>query len=469
MAQIVDIHGNAFVQNSHRSTVSGALRYDQLPGLLGISHNGKRSTYDVYGYPEDLGSTDGFRFMWEYGWRRQGVGNRVCAGVARTCWRDGFNIKQDAEPDSESVLVDDVAALTKAGLVKKMERADILNRIGRMSILFIGVPDGLDPSEPLGRATSGNIDDIYFKPFAFDGIEITQWDRDPLSPRNGLPVMYQAGKRSHGGTTKDVDLQTINIHYTRVVHLNENGLDSDIDGMGALEPVINNILDIEKACGGASEAYFRNARGKIAFEIDPDFSKSLIGNEAAKVAFDAAAEKFTHDWQDQIAAIGAQVKALVTPHASPLDTIKVSLWIVSGYTGIPLRVLTGEGAGQLAGSEDQLAYNQIIADRQRLFCAEVVTGALEIIQAAGIIKLPDDFVIEFPVQKAVTELQKADIGSKRADAMTKVSAARSSIGGMAIDLRSSLDAVGLQDVKIDELKDDETLIQDAELGDDQTV
>lgn len=451
-AKIEELGGQLSAVNSSIAGQFSTMR-NRIGSMLGMSHDGKRNLYDIFGYPSELSGTAGFEVMYRYS-RREGIANRISWGVAKTSWRDGFEVFESTEKEAEQILGDELTALAKAGLNKKIEQADILNRIGRFAVLYVGVPDGLDPDQPIGTV-AGNpdavLDKMFFVPYAYDGITISQQVQDATDPRFGLPEFYQLQRQSRGDTDKDNTAGAIKVHWSRIIHLNENALDSDIEGMGALEPIFNRILDLDKTCGGSAEAYFRNAKGKIAYEIDEKFAAGLLTDPKAKAAFQEGAEKYTNEMQDFTVAAGANVKTLPTPHASPLDTVKVSLWAISGYSGIPLRVLTGEGAGQLAGSEDQLAYNQLIKDRQRLVCSFWIVRLFEILQAAGMLKdLPETYDIRFPVQEAATEKQKAENGSKKADTVLKLVQAKTQPGGDGLDLKDAFAACGLEDIKVEE-------------------
>lgn len=427
------------------------LRYG-VTQYLGISHKGNRDLYDVYGYPKTLSGFNGFNMMYQYS-RREGISNRITAGVAKTCWREGFEVFKSAEDDAEQVLVDEVEALRKAGFIKKIEAADTLNRIGRLSVLYVGVPDGRKPEEELGIVTRGAdfLGQLYFVAYAYDGVTISEQEDDITSPRYGLPKFYQLQRIGRNDNEKDTSTKSIKAHWSRVIHLNENSLESDIEGMGVLEPVFNRILDIDKATGGASEAYFRNAKGKIAYEIDKEFAALMLEDQTAKDKFQEGAEKYTNEFQDHTVAAGSTVKSLPTPHASPVDTVKTALWAISGYTGIPIRVLTGEGAGQLAGSEDQLALNQIIKDRQNLICSGWVIRLFEILEQAGMLSLPEDYQIRFPVQEAATEEQKGRNGDIKATTLQKVVAALDSPAGNSIDMGSALAACNLEEIEFTDI------------------
>lgn len=434
-----------------------------IGSILGISHDGKRDIYDIYGYPETLGGTYGYLTMKGKA-GRAGISNLLTYGHAKKCWRQGFDIYSGAGESADNIGEDIVNALKKAGFLKKMESADVLNRIGRMSVLYVGVPDGRQPEEELGRVPMGEkfIDKLYFVPYEYDGIVITEQETDPTNPRYGLPKFYTLQKTGNSDNEKDTMNKSIVAHWSRVIHLNENGLNSDIEGMGALEPIFNNILDIEKTIGGSSEAYFRNARGKIAYEIDKDFATSIATSGPAKDAFNEGAEEFANNWKDHILAVGSKAKGIDTPHHSPLDTVKVALWSIAGQTEYRIRILTGEGAGQLAGSEDQASLNQIIKDRQDGPCTDWINRFMEILTEAGMISLPDGYEIRFPLQEATTEDQKAKTGLAKAQTLQAVATAKSSIGGDAIDMETALEACGLEDIEVDESAPDSDL-EDAEL------
>ena len=436
------------VVNHRISSIRG-----MVSNALGLSHEGKRNIYDVYGYPQTLSSENGFRLMYQYS-RRQGIANRITAGIAKPCWRDGFKLYASTDDEAEEIEQDLIESLKKAKAIKKLEAADTLNRMGRLSVLFVGVPDGREPHLPVGRVSGGvdSIDKMYFSPYAYDGITISEQDDDPKSPRYGLPVYYNLNRTYIGNNQKDADSRSIKAHYTRVIHLNENALDSDIEGMGALEPVFNRILDLDKACGGSSEAYFRNAKGKISYEMDKDFSSAFLQNEDAKKQFQEKAEDFSNDYRDHIVAIGSKVGSVITPHYTPKDTVLVALWEIAGYTGIPIRVLTGEGSGQLAGSEDQLALNQIIKDRQNLICSGWVDTLLEIMTNAGMVSLPEGYEVRFEIQEAATDRERSDNADKKASAILKVTQASERSD---LNAESALSAIGIEGIEFDDFSDDD--------------
>ena len=127
------------------------------------------------------------------------------------------------------------------------------------------------------------------------------------------------------------------------------------------------------------------------------------------------------------------------------------MWEISGYSGYPIRILTGEGSCQLAGSEDQLAVNAIIADRQNVVCSQWLVRLFEILSTANMLEWNDKWAIKFPKQSTVTESQQVELDGKKGELLLKLAQAKSQPGGDEIDLRSAMDNLGLKDIETDSL------------------
>ena len=105
----------------------------------------------------------------------------------------------------------------------------------------------------------------------------------------------------------------------------------------------------------------------------------------------------------------------------------------------------------MAGSEDQLAVNAIIADRQNVVCSQWLVRLFEMLSTANMLEWNDKWVIRFPKQSTTTELQQSELDSKQADTLLKLAQAKSQPGGDEIDLRSAMDNLGLKDIETDSL------------------
>jgi hypothetical protein len=399
-------------------TNSTASFRDLLSQAFGISHKGARDVNEIYGYT----TIRSFKEYYEW-YRLNDYANRIVTAYPKSCWRTGVTIKDNT---GKEVLKDEIAVLFRRKLFKQLENADVLNRIGSFSVLYVGLPDGLDTEEPVGVCR--DLEGVYFSAFSEDGTIVAEYESDVLSPRCGMPKIYSLQKVARvNDTNSSIVEQTmpIRVHWTRVVHLAEGALDNGLIGLSCLSSVLNRLSDLNKSIGGSSEAYFRNARGKYAYKADKDFGGFKDSTE--KAAFDKASQAFTNNWKDHISLVGVDVKGIDTPHHDPEGTVKVALQALAGQTGIPLRILTGEGAGQLAGSEDKASYNQMVSDRQNLICEEWVERVFEILQLAGLLDYDMDYEIEWTPIEALSDTARATLAKDRSIAFKNTTEALASV------------------------------------------
>lgn len=404
--------------------------------LYGESPDGKRDYKTLYGYLENI-SYDDNRGMYQRG----GIANTVVAKIAKACWRD----QPEVMLGETQVLENELTDLVEVGFFNAFERADILNRIGKLSVLFIGIPDGLEPDQPLG--TGGNIDDLYFNVYGEDGIIVKTWDNDPMSKRFNLPVIYQLTVTTLSSPSGGLQGGSIvNVHYTRVVHLAEGALENNLEGCSALEPVWNALIDKDKVRGGSGEAFFRNARQKFALQADKD--ANINRSPEATQAITDEVEAFQNDLQDFMRLENMSMNVVQPGMADPQPTWDIIIEEISGQTGIPIRILTGKGGGTLTGAEDKATWNALVHDRQDHDCTPWFIQALRILENARVIKnVPAVMEIKWPVQDALTAKESAEVAHQIGASLNQLAAARSAAGGDEIVLESALEAMGLEDIE----------------------
>lgn len=373
----------------------------------GLTHDENRDLYDIFGYK----LTPTFEDF--YGvYSRQDIAKRIVDGIARSCWREGATIKDGEEKYAEKEMEILVNSLQ---IFRFLERADILNRIGSYSLLYIGVPDGSsNPSEPLGMAPASQLKDIYFQPYAEDGCSIQQYDSDPASRRFNHPLLYNANviNRTNEAVVSTARL----VHWTRIVHLAEGALDADTAGVSTLKDIFNRLIDLDKIVGGAAEAYFRNSKGKFAIEADKEFKGRIT--EEAKAAISEELTAYTNQYQEFVRIWGQHINPLNTPHADPTGSFQATLQLISGAKRIPMRILTGVGSGQLAGNEDKASYNQLISDRQNQECSFWLLRLLEILIEAGLMPEPKETLsVEWPINAVLSELEESQVAASKTAAL----------------------------------------------------
>ena len=421
-------------------------------GAFGVSPDGKRDYNELFGYGVELSYSD-YKGMYERG----GYAVTVVELFPKACWRDDVTI----EVNESQVLDDEIKLLKRAGMFSALEKADIANRIGSFSVLFIGVPDGLSPDLPVGSASSSNFKGLYFSIYEEDGIEVVLWDQDPASPRYGLPELYTLQVIPESNNKLQVNLTAMTVHHSRVVHLAEGSISSPLVGKSCLKAPWNALTDKNKVRGSSAEAYYRNARQKLALETDAGVPMST--DPAVRAALKENVEGFQNGLEDTLRLSGMKANMLQPAMSSPRDSFDISTEEVAGATRIPVRFLTTKTGGNVTGSEDKAALNAVVKDRQEQECSTWLMAALEIIDESGMISLPDNIDIVWPVQISLSDKEASESSKNKAEAFKAVADGLSTIGGDEVAAESVFKAVGLDGIDIDEiiLSDDDKLDKDA--------
>jgi hypothetical protein len=392
------------VMNAVADTISLRSKMNQF----NVTHDGKRDLNAAFGYNENPSFSDYYRL-----YTRNGIANRIVKTLPKSCWRDGFFV----ESDGKNIYEDLFKIFKRNKLIQQLEKADILNRIGEYSVLYIGIPDGLDKNQPIGKIPKNREKEIYFSCYDETNITINRWNTNKLDSRYGMPETYTLTTTNLEDSNIQQQKTGLEVHWTRVIHFAEDSLNNPLSGTPYLKPVFNRFIDYEKVIGGSAEAYFRNALGKIVLETKEGFDDSPISEEIKKDMREAA-EEWTNNFRSTLRLMGTTAKSLAIPHNDPMGTINSLYKEFTSYTGYPMRTLTGEGGGQLAGSEDKASYNQLVQDRQDQFCSVILDEFLNRIQMAGLVTLPEDYEVKFPLSDPTTELEQSQISLNRSNSLS---------------------------------------------------
>jgi len=404
-------------------------------GQYGISPDGKRNYNQLFGYGDVLCYRD-YKDMF----KRGGIANTVVAKLPKMCWRDAMEIMVNDKP----ILEDEIAALTKYGFLDAMERADICNRIGRYSALFVGVPDGLDPWLPVGSAKAGDIKGLYFNVYEEDGIEVAEYERDPASPRYNKPLIYILQTTDSFDSKLQGSVKAIRVHYSRVIHFAEGALSNSLEGCSSLEAPWNAITDKMKVSGSSGEANFKNSRQKIVLSA----REGSKFNPNDVTALKENAEAFQNNQEDFLRTKNMDTTAIQPAIASPRDAFDINVEEVSGTTGIPVRVF-GRQVANVAGSEDKATLNALVNDRQNHECTPMLLCGLQILADASILDLPENAVVVWPKQSSLSEKEQSEVNSKKAGAIKSIFEALSTIGADEVVVETVFKAAGFEGIQME--------------------
>lgn len=381
----------------------------RLVRAIGKTHGEERDLYETFGYPRsiEVGA------MYER-YRRGGIESRIIRAFPKATWRVAPEVTDDDSSDKETEFEQAVDQLDRNFSVWHMlERADRLSGIGHYGILLMGFSDGRNPNQPLA---DGNPKLIYLRPFSERSVRVAELERDPKSPRFGLPKVYNI-------ETQGVDQANVNpmaVHYSRVLHITEFPEEDDIYGTPRLESVYNRLLDIEKVAGGSAEAFWLNANAALALLAQSD--ADLDSNDIA--AMKEQAEEFQHQLRRIFALQGVDVKQLKAQIADPSNHIDALLSLLAGTIGIPKRILVGSERGELASTQDDDNWAAEIDSRRKNYVApRIVRPFIDKMIAVGMLPQPrgGDYDAHWPQTDTLSETQKADVAQKRATALQSYS------------------------------------------------
>jgi len=391
------------------------------------SDDGYRNHYEVFGWPRD--DLDGWdEDNWLALYLRNAYARIVIEKPAFTTWRDSPDIVDVADAEEPTDFERAVEKLAKNHNVWSYgERADRAAGIGHHGLLLLGFDDvtqaqGLEAYETDAReAGLGSLSDINsLKPILGAQIEDIDYG-DPGTERWDMPVEYTIDLGEDvDDETEDDSHGTIDVHWTRVIDVPATRpLDDETLTRPRVEPVLNNILDIEKILGAAAEAGYRAADYGLHINTDP--SEVKFGDDDRKKLGEEI-EKYEHDLQRYIRTQGTEVNRLGGDIQDPSGIVENNLDAIAGQTGIPKKEFRGNESGEVSGAEaDERSFFGTIAERREQYATpHIVRALLDRLTNIGILPTPDagEYRVEWPDLVQLSAKDRAEIDAKRAQVIS---------------------------------------------------
>ena len=378
---------------------------------LGKSYGGDRDVYAALGYKTTLSYTD---FILKY--QRQDIAKRIITAYPDATWRGNPDVYENEDADTETAF-----ELAWKDLVREIDvwhyftRADKLCGIGRYSVLFLGFNDGADADQPVTPSANNKL--IYLQPYSEDNATVASWDEDPKSSRYGLPEVYDLKLSTVSSVTSKIagnPSQTLapggvlKAHWSRCLHIAEDLLENNMLGTPRLECVYNRLQNLELVVGGGAEMWWRSALPGIALEME---GNARIADEDA---LNEEIEEYVHNLRRVLKLQGMKANNLAPTIANPKAHVEVLLQMISGATGIPVRILTGSERGELSSTQDRENWSDRVQERRNDFAEPTFIRAfVKALQAAG--ALPPlqtgttEILVEWPDADTQTEKERAEI------------------------------------------------------------
>jgi len=381
------------------------------------------------GYPEYI-TADIYRSMYD----RNGIAERVVNIFPEESWAKDPLIKEttgtkQTKFDKQIIELDEQHCIFSF-----MQRADAISGIGRYGVILVGLDDGKDLIEPVpgidlrtGRATGKNNHSItYLRTFDESQARIVRYISDQSSPLYGMPeiyeiqfVNYHLDDASAEGTNT-----TENVHWTRLIHLADKRLTSEIFAVPRMQSSYNRLYDTRKMLAGSGEMYWRGAFPGISLETMPGFEDAVIDKEQTKLEMEA----YMNGLQRYLLNQGLTAKSLPPQVQSPRDFLMTQLHAIAITIGVPLRIFMGSEQAQLASAQDVRNFNRRIKKRQHRYLSPfVIRPFIQRLIDYGAINPPvktysdgrAKYMIKWPDVDVPTEKDQAEIGDKWTTALQK--------------------------------------------------
>lgn len=398
----------------------------------------RRSIEDECGFP--VTNNIGIRTHYKELYDREGVATRVVQVMPDECWAVQPDIVEDEDPDTETAFEAAFNEMSQglrgqswykgnegSPFWEVLRRADILSGIGFFGVILLGLDDGAELEEPVegindDGTKSGNSQRklMYVRVFDQSLVEIAATEQNPENPRYGQPTIYTItlNDPTSQQITAGVPTSTIQVHWTRIIHIADNVGSNELYGDPRMRPVLNNLLSLRKLYAGSAEMYWRGAFPGLSFETQPQLAGEV---EIDTTKLREAAEQYMNTLQRYIQTSGFNVKTLAPQVVDPSKQIEVQLDAICIKITIPKRIFVGSERGELASSQDSKSWNMRVANRQTTYVTpRIIVPVIDRLISIGVLPEPTDgYTVIWSDLNALSEAEQAELASKRTDAMTK--------------------------------------------------
>lgn len=387
-------------------TAASSQTWDQMRGrmasLMGGGYDFADTLHNIYldfGYPAQLL----FSNFWNM-YRRFGIAKNVVELPVDTGWMFAPTVEGDPEFNKDLGKV-----ITDQNLWLRMKGLDTRQRVGRYAGMFMRVRDSKQPSEPIDGTLSGPNSLVQMIPLYESQLEVVETNQDPTSDDFGLPTMYQFKGTAEGGRNED-NVNTFNIHPSRIVIASEDADNGGIYGVSALEAPYNSLMDLRKIIGAGGEGFYKNASKDIVFNLKE--GASAKGNESLLEKFNEQYDDFAHNRHRRAMwTPGMEATTLDSSLANPKEFFMNALYDVAASTKIPATILIGQQTGRLASGEDSKHFLSTVKSRQTNFMNMMIGDHIDWMIKFGI--LPSSkYEIEWDDLLASSDSEKLDNSEK---------------------------------------------------------
>lgn len=358
------------------------------------------------GYPSTLTIEDYAKLF-----NRDGIARRAVSLLPDESWKLKPSVFETEDEDVKTPFEQAWAAIDdELGICDYMRRVDVLSGIGEFGLLILG----FDSSDPLSVECTRAKKLLYLKAVDRSLIRIETREKDTSNSRFGQPVLYSINLQSQGDS--DTVGEEIKVHWTRVIHVADNRMSSDVFGVPRLQAAYNRLHDLSKLLGGSAEMFWKGGFFGLAL-------KPLEGVEWTDTSKDEAKDelhKYFEGLQRYLALEGVEPTPLSPQVADPANHFDIQIKALCIGLDVPYRTFMGTEKSELTSSEEKKTWNDRVSARcENYLTPRLIRPLVQRLIDVGVLPKPKDIRIVWPDRNSPSDKDVAEVARIRTEAFAK--------------------------------------------------
>jgi len=394
------------LSTSDMHTLSMLVTRNNLAASLGQQYGGDRDIYQALGYPTELTYDD-----YTARYTRQDIAKAIIDRPVKATWQGDLEVIETDDAEVTPFEKEWKKLNLKLKIATKLTRVDRLTGIGRYGVLLLGLDDVKQTEDFEKPIKIGKRKLMYLKPFGESNAKISTYEDDPNNERYGLPLLYDVEVLDMASKASSV----VKVHHSRMLHILDDALESEVLGIPRLEAVFNRLMDLEKLVGGDAEMFWRGARPGYQGKVDQDYQMT----DDAKDDLKEQVDEYENNLRRIIVNEGVDLQALAQQIADPHNHVDVQLQMISAVTGIPKRILTGSERGELSSAQDSGEWKTFVQARREDHAEpDIIRPLIDRLIELGILPKPKEtYKLKWLDLFSISEKERVEIGKGRATAL----------------------------------------------------
>lgn len=373
---------------------------------VGKTFEGLRDMWQALGYKEELGPAD-----YDRRYARGGIAKRVMNVQPKGTWPAGCEILENEDPNVVTPFEQAVLDLdAQVHFWNHFLRADILAGFERYAVIVIGAPGAMDSPLPDGEGSLEGIQ--YLMPYRESHARIQKLVTDTKNKRFGQPETYQITHTMEGILGDAAQSVERLVHWSRVIHVVDERLESNVFGPPRLEDVWNYLDDLDKVVGGGSEAFWKTVYQGMQLDIDPEMDLT----QEAKDDMTRQIDEFEMNLRRVFRTRGVKATTLGTSAVDFGPQAEAIINLICTTKAVPKRIFLGSERGELASSQDKATWDDEIDLRREQFAWPVVVKPFidRLIEHNYLPKPAKAYRVRWPERNKMTAPDKAIVAQRLA-------------------------------------------------------